>query len=186
LYYCLQCESKFKSYNKKPKYCSKKCKDESSKGEIDIAKMIVLYEKGHTQAEIASLLSTTQKVIHSRMKEIGYKARIARKRNQYAENNSHWKDGVVRDKGYILERCIGHPRASNNGNYVYQHVLVMEKQIGRYLKWNGPNDPNSEIVHHKNEIKDDNKIDNLELMTVSEHVRLHNKLRSEREWSLCQ
>ncbi|MFZ7121743.1 MAG: HNH endonuclease signature motif containing protein [Eubacteriaceae bacterium] len=55
-------------------------------------------------------------------------------------------------------------RGVNKGKSL--HVVIMEINIGRKLKKN-------EVVHHKNEIKTDNRIENLELMTKSEHSKLH-------------
>jgi hypothetical protein len=49
----------------------------------------------------------------------------------------------------------GHPRASKN-NYVLEHILVMEKYLGRLIE-------PDETVHHLNRVKDDNSIENLEL-----------------------
>jgi transposase len=70
--------------------------------------------------------------------------------------------------GYIREYNPFHPAASRRG-LVLQHRLVVERKIGRLL---GPN----EIVHHKNEKRDDNHPENLELFANhSEHMEHHHK-----------
>jgi hypothetical protein len=49
-----------------------------------------------------------------------------------------------------------------------QHRLVMERHLGRYLD-------RDEIVHHKNENKLDNRLSNLQVMTIHEHIRAHRR-----------
>jgi hypothetical protein len=67
--------------------------------------------------------------------------------------------------GYVKVKAEGHPRADKIG-YVFEHIIVMEKFLGRYLERN-------EQVHHINVIKTDNEIVNLGRMTRSEHSRMH-------------
>lgn len=74
-----------------------------------------------------------------------------------------------RSDGYIGVYYPDHPDANKDG-YVMKHRLIMEQKIGRRLK-------NNEVVHHKNHNRSDNRIDNLELMTASEHMSMHMKER---------
>lgn len=87
----------------------------------------------------------------------------------------NWKGGRVRARNYILIHNPNHPRATKDG-YVYEHRLVMEKVLGRYLEsW--------EIVHHKNGIKDDNCPENLELFPhQGQHLATDILLRERRKW----
>jgi hypothetical protein len=65
-----------------------------------------------------------------------------------------WIGGRVQDgNGYILVYQPDHPHARAQG-YVYEHRLVMEKKLGRYL---AP----EEVVHHMNSDAQDNSPENL-------------------------
>lgn len=65
--------------------------------------------------------------------------------------------------GYIRVRNKEHPRAWKSAKMVYQHILVMEDLLDRYLE-------NGEVVHHKNGIKHDNRPENLELLSERDHL----------------
>lgn len=80
-----------------------------------------------------------------------------------------WKGGRVIDaQGYVWIFAPDHPYVVNR--YVLEHRLVMEQIIGRYLE-------PGEDVHHINEIKTDNRPENLELMTHSAHMSYHRTKR---------
>lgn len=74
------------------------------------------------------------------------------------EQSATWKTGkIFHKKGYVMRFAPEHPRA-RTGNYVFEHILVMEEKIGRFLMEN-------ENVHHINGVRSDNRIENLELWT---------------------
>jgi len=87
------------------------------------------------------------------------------------EDNFNWKGGIINQKnGYVLILTKYHPSGQK---YVLQHRLVMEAQIGRFLG-------SKEQVHHINENKKDNRIENLMLFrSNSEHRRYHGRKQRE-------
>lgn len=89
------------------------------------------------------------------------------KTGRVRERNPNWRGGrVVEPHGYVLLRRPDHPNADCRG-YVYEHIAVMTDHLGRALA------PGEE-VHHDNEVKDDNRIENLILCaTKADHIALH-------------
>ena len=79
-------------------------------------------------------------------------------RSESWDANSNWRGGRSRHKaGYVVVRVPDHPRAGRHP-YVFEHVLVAEQMLGRYLV-------KGETVHHRNGVRDDNRPENLELWT---------------------
>lgn len=77
---------------------------------------------------------------------------------------SNRKERVDRS-GYWFVCKPEHPRASAQG-YVGEHTLVMEKHLRRYLV-------DGEVVHHRDHDRKNNSIENLQLMSITEHKRQH-------------
>lgn len=98
----------------------------------------------------------------------GGKNRLLPARGQDGSNTPNWKGGrTYHSKGYVYAKAPDHPRAWNG--YVLEHILVAEAKLGRYLE-------EGETVHHKNEIKDDNSPDNIEVYaTPGEHTSIHTR-----------
>lgn len=91
---------------------------------------------------------------------------------ELAESNPNWKGGsYIGFDQYIYVRVYPDnfffPMADKRG-YIREHRLVMAKHLGRCLQpW--------EIVHHKNGVKADNRIANLDLSSNGSHSSSHSK-----------
>jgi hypothetical protein len=91
------------------------------------------------------------------------------------EKNYRWGGGIKKHGGYIQIYKPEHPNADCKG-YVFEHRLVMEKHLGRYLK-------PEEVVHHEGE-KNDNRIEKLRLFeNDKKHRAFHMELKRKQK---CQ
>lgn len=124
-------------------------------------------------------------VLRSRIEGIrlaAKKGRMSHLKGKKRVFTKEWKDNMRKaalkryenSLGYYMHKGSGYYRVSKGVHKGKKlHRVIMEQEIGRKLKSN-------EVVHHINEIKTDNRIENLQLMTHSEHSSLHAMIRLER------
>lgn len=92
--------------------------------------------------------------------------------------NASWKnqDRKMNKRGYVLKRETDHPLSDKYG-YILEHRLVAEKYLlteSNSIEINGKRYLSKEyVVHHKNFDRCDNRVQNLEVMTKKEHIKLH-------------
>ncbi len=133
---------------------------------------LIFEYKDNSIRQIAHKLNVTQVAIRKYFKK--YNIPFKEKKDTYLRGAKapNWNGGRHMHNGYIEIYAPKHPH-KNKRNCIYEHQKVMEDYLGRYLE-------KGEVVHHKDLCKTNNNIENLQLLTMSEHSKLHAKLRKER------
>jgi len=176
---CIVCEKKFavKNYREKTAlYCSVKCREKNQKGKPSWCKGKKIPYMPHPAQKGHIPWNKGKKNIYS----AETRKKISEKLKQYSGAKSKaWKGGKYKTQGYVFVYSPEHPRVMNTKRkYIFEHILVMEKMIGRYLN-------SGEVVHHKNGIRNDNRPENLVLMTRRKHLKHHNPLQHRpKTWTL--
>ena len=107
---------------------------------------------------------------NQRRRGILHSAETRAKFGRKGATSKNWKGGRVQLKdGYWMIWSPGHPRA-RNGRYVYEHILIAEKALGRYLVFG------KELVHHINGDPSDNRNCNLLICPKGYHYWLHARM----------
>lgn len=141
-------------------------------------------EAGATIDSIAAVVGTNHQRVRQHLTKHGIRRPDWREpkpgahpmsRRTEGELNPAWKSGRMLDKdGYVLLWMPGHPEANVHG-YVREHRIVMAQMIGRPLL-------PGEVVDHRNDIRDDNRPENLRLFaTNGEHLSVTLTGRKSRE-----
>ena len=138
---------------------------------MDADELRRLYEQLGSCSAVARMLDVPIPTMRNRLIRAGVSLRTGFRSpkavRHYGPDHRNWKGGTyIMSNGYVMAYAPEHPDASKGKGYVLQHRLVMERVLGRYLT-------GSEIVHHRNEDKQDNRPENLELLTRSKHMKLH-------------
>lgn len=139
---------------------------------INESELEQLYLRDGLSAQtIAKRLGVGEMTIHRRLVEFGIPTRNSgwTGHSRLGANNPSWRGGVRLDMGYVDVKLPDHLRADTRG-YVRRSILAWEKANNRPF-------PEDKEPHHKNEIKTDDRPENIQPLTHSEHTKLHHLLR---------
>jgi predicted peroxiredoxin len=152
----------------------------SGKIELNISELIDLYtNQNYTLTALSQKYKCSINTIRRNLMSNGIE--LVRRYDLTKDNLPHYTgDRNPSWKGGRFQRKDGYVMIWDNDaqSYKLEHGAIMEKKLGRKLF-------NSEHVHHKNEIKNDNVIENFEIKSISEHTKYHHKGKDLTKYTEC-
>lgn len=179
---CLVCKREFKPKRRVQKYCCNKCAANSCHRKMRGLSI----ENLELNCSVCGIKFVQVRANNTEYCSFGCKRLgVSRK---FAGNPVFGPRKHIKGSGHITSQgyktvSANHPRAKQRGiksgkGQILEHILIMEKKIGRYLR-------DDESVHHKNGVRSDNREENLELWSKTTHgqhqrfgQRLHEKIYS--------
>lgn len=120
-------------------------------------------------SQIARIANVSRACIQKWFKKVGIKCR--KEGARCGKLNHNFKGSYVNTQGYRLIYSPNHPNKDIR-NCVREHILIAEKALGKYVNYP------QEVIHHINENKLDNCVDNLYFFSDrKEHDRYHQMKR---------
>jgi len=171
---CIMCgaQKKVKRNRCKGRFCSRSCatiwrnKNDKEARLEGIRK--ALLSRPRVSHTVKCIICGTEKTVRCDAKLQKFCSRSCAQKTRTGARNSKWRGGKIKlDDGRVAVYAPGHPNANLfGGTHILEYRLIAEKKVGRPLF-------NSEVVHHVNGDPTDNDINNLQIMTPSEHALIH-------------
>ncbi|MBM4356062.1 MAG: HNH endonuclease [Deltaproteobacteria bacterium] len=133
---------------------------------LDEEEVTRLFAARVPMVQMAKRLGCGRTKVAATIRRLGL-SRVAPTRGRSGPASPHWRGGRrITRSGYVLIQVGPDYPGAPIGGRMLEHRLVMQRALGRPLL-------RHEVVHHINGVKTDNRIENLALMTPSEHDKEH-------------